>query len=312
MRQKLTNEIVDQRLIKENRNIKRLENIEGSAKKRKWQCLIENCKHIWEASPNNILNAKNGCPKCADTRLTNDIVDQKLKNENRNIILLENYINAKTKRKWQCLICRYIWRATPDSILIINSGCPKCAGNIKLTNEDIDRRLIERNIKRLNDVNGTHLIYEWQCLICEYMWKTTAHSILNGHKTDCPNCYLRKNEKLIGKILNKLEYSFVMQKNIRDFNPNENKSYRFDYYLNDFNIAIEYNGIGHYKPTQWFGAISKEQAELNFINQQKRDEYKRTFCENHHIKLIEIDGRKYKDKKLEKYIIDSLSIKGII
>ena len=83
-------------------------------------------------------------------KLTNEVVDQKL--IGRNIKRLDNYVGGHSPINWLCLIdtCNYVWPARPTDILNSNkSGCPECAGNIKLNNEIIDQRLKDRNIKRL-------------------------------------------------------------------------------------------------------------------------------------------------------------------
>jgi hypothetical protein len=55
----LTDEIIDQRLI--GRNIIRLEGSQGSSKKIKFKCLIDD--HEWNTKPSIILSGK-GCPNC--------------------------------------------------------------------------------------------------------------------------------------------------------------------------------------------------------------------------------------------------------
>src|ERR1019366_7052444 len=128
----LTNEEVDHKLLSENRNIKRIGNISGNKNNIEWQCLIIGCNHIWKAKPNNVLNAKNGCPKCArNFSLTNEIVDLRL--IGRNIKRLDNIISSETKHKWECLIenCSYIWSAMPRSVLGTKNGCSKCNCNFQ-------------------------------------------------------------------------------------------------------------------------------------------------------------------------------------
>ena len=66
------------------------------------------------------------------------------------------------------------------------------------------------------------------------------------------------------------------------------KSLRFDFYLLDYNLCIEYQGVQHYKLIQKFG------GEEDFKNRQLRDQVKRDFCKNNKIELLEIS---YVDKK---------------
>jgi hypothetical protein len=171
------------------RTIKKLGNyINGKTKIQFW-CLVYDCGYIWESSPDSILNGKKGCPKCAKViKLTNDEVDSRL--IGRKIKRLGDIINNHTKILWSCLynICGHSWLATPKSILNRNSGCPKCAGCLRLTNEEVDKRLEGRNIKRLTDIIGAAKKMDFRCLICNYIWTTCPASILNSRKTGCPRC----------------------------------------------------------------------------------------------------------------------------
>lgn len=300
---KLTNEEVDLILI--SRNIKRLDNItNGNNKtKRKWECLIENCKYIWVSTLCNIVNNKSGCIQCAkQVELTNEIVDQRLKDNIRSIKRIGDIIDTRTKIDWECLICLYIWFAAPQDVLgNKKTGCPKCANRIKLTNKDVDLKLLIENIniKRMGDYITAKIKIPWQCLICQYIWLAAPRSIFN-EKTGCPNCSRHKNEKLIGAIFEELNINFERQKYIKDFNKLETKKYKPDFYLKDFNTFIEYNGIQHYKPIS-FGKNQKN-TEAEFIKRQYRDKYVENFCISNNINIIWIDGRKYKGEKLKKYI----------
>lgn len=57
------------------------------------------------------------------------------------------------------------------------------------------------------------------------------------------------------------------------------KKLPFDFYLNDFNIIIEYDGIQHFKPSF---------NEKEFKNIKVNDEIKNKFCKDNNIKLIRI------------------------
>jgi hypothetical protein len=190
MRPKLTNEIIDYRLLCNKRNIKRIGNYIDNKTPILFQCLVENCKYQWMARPYNILN-KRGCPQCVGlVRLTDQIIDERLKNTT--IKRIGKYINCKTPIDFQCLIecCKYIWMACSNNILNNNTGCPKCAGNAKLNNKEIDIRLIGRSIIRLDDYNGIMNPIHFQCLIdnCKYIWLTAPDVVLN-QKSGCPACY---------------------------------------------------------------------------------------------------------------------------
>jgi very-short-patch-repair endonuclease len=302
---KLTNEIVDARLFE--RNIKKLDSYSNNRTKIHFQCMVNDCGHIWFALPVSILNNNTGCPKCAKhIRLTNEIIDSRLLN--RNIKRIGSYINDLTKINFKCLIegCNYNWYAKVNDIINGGHGCPNCAGQVSLTDEIIDKRLINRDIKRIgtfNKNNKNKIMF--QCLKdnCLFCWLASPHHILYL-ESGCPKCRAFKNEQCIFNLLKENNIDFEYQYCIRNINYKE-KQYKFDFYIKSKNIAIEYNGIQHYRPV-CFGGISIKRAEYNFNKQQTRDIYIKQFCNDNNIKLISIDGREFYKSKLEVYIIKEL------
>ena len=61
----------------------------------------------------------------------------------------------------------------------------------------------------------------------------------------------------------------------------------FDFYLDDYNIAIEYDGTQHYFPTAFF-TRDEEAAKENFEYVKSHDKIKTKYCEDNGIKLIRI------------------------
>src|SRR5690606_10483275 len=108
----------------------------------------------------------------------------------------------------------------------------------------------------------------------------------------CLKCR-HKNEALIGDILNKFNISYVFQQYIKT----DVLNFKFDYWLPEYNLVIEYNGEQHYKPVR-FGNMSEEEAVINFNKQQIRDDFLRQWCKTNDIILLEIDGRKYQREEL--------------
>lgn len=187
MHEKLTNKIVDDRLITFHRSLTRIGDVAGATTPIEWDC--DKHHHRWVATPNNILNGGTGCPLCSGkSKLTNKKIDQRLKENNRTIIRLGNTINGSTPIKWKCK-CHYTWAATPDNILNKGTGCPLCSGHLEQTNEVIDKRLREsdRSIIRIGNVINIHTPIHWQCTICFHMWEAAPTKILNSG-TGCNRC----------------------------------------------------------------------------------------------------------------------------
>lgn len=76
---------------------------------------------------------------------------------------------------------------------------------------------------------------------------------------------------------------------------------KLDFYLPEYNIAIECQGIQHYKPID-FARKGKEWAEKLFFDNKKRDLLKKELCDKNKVKLLYF---KYNDKinKLKQKIV---------
>jgi len=180
---RLTNEQVDGRLI--NRNIRRLTEYVNSYTQVEWECIP--CGHKWFTKLSNILDRNTGCPKCSNCfPLTNEDIDQKL--VGRNIKRVDSITNVDTPLAWRCLVCDHTWNTSPANILNRKTGCPKCAGNIRLTNDSVDQQLVGRNITRIDDIVNSHRKIQWKCLLCNNEWSSSPTNILNN-KSGCPNCF---------------------------------------------------------------------------------------------------------------------------
>src|ERR1022692_2254909 len=94
----------------------------------------------------------------------------------------------------------------------------------KLTNEIIDQKLIGRNIKRLESYINSSTKINFQCLIDNFIWKTTPAHILDNR--GCPKC--------AGKILltNDIIDQRLLGRNIK----------RLDNYINN-KISINFQCI---------------------------------------------------------------------
>lgn len=79
-----------------------------------------------------------------------------------------------------------------------------------------------------------------------------------------------------------------------------------DCYSNKLRIAVEYNGIQHYKYVPFFHKNNEA-----FLNQKYRDYMKRQLCKENRITLIEVPyDVKISDIRL--YIINQLKMKGLL
>ena len=114
----LSKEIVNERIA--DRGIVLLGKYTNLGTKTLFQCDEE---HIWEASPGNVL-AGTGCAICSgNLQLTTKIVNDRI--AYRGIVLLDQYINNKTKLRFRCRE-GHVWETAPSNVLS-GRGCHTCA-----------------------------------------------------------------------------------------------------------------------------------------------------------------------------------------
>ena len=119
---KLTNEEYDLRLI--NFNLIRVDDYINSKTAIRHACV--HCKKIYKAKPKEILRISCDCIL--------KVTEYKIKIRSKNLELLENYKNIKTKLLHKCLKCNNSFSTTPKTVLQSKMGCPSCAGK-KFTEE---------------------------------------------------------------------------------------------------------------------------------------------------------------------------------
>ncbi len=130
---------------------------------------------------------------------------------------------------------------------------------------------------------GNDIPVKIKCKKCNNIFNQTPEKHLNS-KHGCPICKQSRGENKIKNILDKLNIDYEIQKRFDDCK--NILSLPFDFYLQDQNLLIEYNGIQHYKPIGYFG------GEKTFKDNFKKDKIKVDYCKNNNINLLIIS---YKD-----------------
>ena len=192
------------------------------------------------------------------------------------------YKNSKTK---VCIICPKhgeFWQ-TPNSHLN-GEGCELCYRPVHNTSSFIEEAIKIHGNKY--DYSKTEYIDSVTkvCIICpehgEFWQKPTVHI---NQKCGCPICNESHLERETRSYLvdNKIDFKYQKMFNWLGL-------MRLDFYLPNYNIAIECQGIGHFEPTD-FGGKGDEYARKTFNDTVKRDKLKKELCEKHNIKMVYID-----------------------
>jgi very-short-patch-repair endonuclease len=198
---------------------------------------------------------------------------------------LVKYVNNNIKIK---IICpkHGIFEQQPKSHLK-GHGCNLCAVLVNSDNLRYDTEEFIRLAKQVHDnrydytnvkYSGAHEKVTIRCNIHgDFEQKPNDH--LNN-STGCPVCKESKGEKFIREYLIKNQIKHMCQHKFdscRDI-----RILPFDFYLPEYNLCIEYDGIQHFKPVENFGGLD------GFESTKRRDIIKNKFCVDNHINLLRI------------------------
>lgn len=244
------------------------------------------CGYEWDVKPNSLLSGQ-GCPNCKKIMLskkqrkTHEQYLSDLAEINPEFEVLEEYKGNKTEILHRHKTCGYEWSVRPNNMLD-GQGCPNCRKIIKNGDEEYKKLLSELNSEfeslepyiRMNE----SILHRHKP--CGYEWKITPGDILCGY--GCPNCSKSKGEVEISNYLNKIKEPYEMYHTYEGLYGVGGGLLNYDFYLPKRNILIEFQGLQHEKPVEYFGGQEK------FEIQQEHDKRKREYAKEHNIELLEI------------------------
>jgi hypothetical protein len=174
-------------------------------------------------------------------------------------------------------------------------GCPKCNFDQMAKDRAMGKEVFIYKAKELfgekydyskvEYINGQKNVF----LICPVHgeFEVTPNNHLSK-KSGCPICNESKLESELASILDKQNVKYERQKRFRWLGKQS-----LDLYLPEHNIAIECQGIQHFKPVDFAGKGEKW-ANKSFQEIKKRDDIKLKKCLNFNIKMIYvIDNEEY-------------------
>lgn len=157
-------------------------------------------------------------------------------------------------------------------------GCQKCA--VESITYDTETFIKKAKLRHGNKYNYSKTNYTYSK--CHVIITCPKHGdfkqIANEHlcRTGCPVCSSSRGEKLLYIILKNNNIDFVQQYKLG------NTNYRYDFYLPELDTLIEYDGIQHFEPVEYFGGMSR------FLEVKANDELKNTLALTHNKKLLRV------------------------
>lgn len=206
-----------------------------------------------------------------------------------------NYVNQSTYVELYCNNHNDYFKVNPHRHLLKDKlvGCSYCYGSYeyKDTND-----WIEKNVSKelLEKYDFSHAVYKGKDVPMEIICKEHGSfwrypSFIKKGTIVCEKCSKSYFEEIICDILSKYNVNFIEQCGRENFNWLDRL--KLDFYLLDYNIAIECQGRQHFG----FGGWSKDENKLSefFKEYKKRDERKKKLCKDNDINLIYFLNEKY-------------------
>jgi len=178
----------------------------------------------------------------------------------------------------------------------LNSGCgcrycaaERCSLRLTHTKEEFvkDSMRIHKNKDGTPKYGYENVIYKGNDIPVDItcythgVFKQTPSSHKSGN--NCPVCMSSAPERRIYMYLKKLNIDFIKEYKIPGYN------YRYDFYLKDLNLLIEYDGAQHFKKTHYtFGGVKNKDPEKALKERQDRDRLKDKIAEENNYLLSRI------------------------
>lgn len=243
------------------------------------------CENIFYASWSNIKRMSGFCKECVNKKRISSYeyiqnkINEIYKDNCYELIHIDDlYLKIKHNN------CNNVFLVRKDHFFN-GQGCKIC--NLKnrnfgqLSNDEFLNRLYKYldEYDILTEYKNNHTFVEIKCKKCNNIFKKTPYHIYE-RGIYCPICNGSKGEQYIEKYLKLNDIYFIPQYRFNDCV--DKKKLSFDFYLPNFNICIEYQGIQHYEPIEYFG------GKKSFETQIYHDLIKRNYCKCNGIYLIEI------------------------
>lgn len=237
-------------------------------------------------TPNSLLKGC-GCRKCYEEtiskrcRKTEKQFIEEMKEKFGDIYDFSQVKYVTNKDKVDVFCKKHgLFKIRPND-LVCGYGCPKCghertkAKLSKTTEEFISQSNIIHNFKytylKTSYVNEKEKV----CITCPIHGDFLQIPIHHLHGHGCPKCKSSKIEREIELFLVKNHIQFEFQKQFKWLRTNK-RIQLLDFYLTEYNIAIECQGIQHFKPVDF---ASKGHEKQCFEITRLRDKNKFKLCE---------------------------------
>lgn len=270
------------------------------------------CGNIYEVSPDSFLHGSR-CPECSKNHKKST---QQFKAEVCDLVgdeytVLCEYKGARIKIKMKHNKCDYEYKVEPNAFLH-GRRCPKCSSkaNVKhrtKTNQEFKQEvynLVGDEYKLVSKYYNAKTKVKLLHKKCGKNYSVRPNDFIHNHnRCNCESNY--KNENKIANYLDNYNIEYSRQKT---FPWLKFKDYQFlDFYLPDYNLAIEYDGEQHFQAVRRSIKEDNQTIQNRLKENQLRDRNKNKLCYQHGIKVLRIPY--WKKNNIESILNKELNIK---
>lgn len=213
------------------------------------------------------------------------------------------YINSTTPMS---IICHnhnepFEFQLSYNEIMSGKRMCSRCANKLVFTEDFIEKATkIQGDLYDYSQVDyqGSKIKVKIFCKKHEKYFLQTPNAHLRG--SGCPICKTSKGNKYIFNVLKENEINFINEYRFEDCI--DERPLPFDFYLPDYNLVIEYDGIEHFEPVNFGSETVTLEKAFEYVH--RHDKMKNEYCERNNIGIIRIG---YKEN-LEERMKDILSL----
>ena len=261
-----------------------------------WKCLCDCGNEHFVTSANLKSGSVKSCGKCS---LTNENKTKTLEYRVpvkgdiiNNWEIIEKLDEKKDKYylyKCKCIKCGTIKKKKITEIKQSKSFCDQCR-RIDRTGNKYEKL----TVLKLDQERTTSRKTFWICQCeCGNIVSVNSSNLESGNTKSCGCLNFSLGEEKIKTILQQHNIKYETQKTFNSCRfIDTNALARFDFYLPDYNILIEYDGIQHFKKTGYG----------NLQETQTRDLFKTNWCKDNNITLIRIPYTQYDNITLEQLL----------
>ena len=255
----------------------------------------QKCNQIYKKSWHSFTSGSR-CGLCSPSKKkTIDEIKTFIENKGDSLVSIE-YKNCHDKLDIQCGNCNTIFNMSYSLYKI--SNCPKCAiitrsNKLKLSQEYVSEYIKSYDDKLISQYIDMNSKLEIECGYCNNIFKM-SFGVYKHDNCRCQCTSMSRGERIIKEYLIKNNISYVTQKSFPDCK--RKLALKYDFYLPDSDILIEFDGEIHFKSINVLG------GDKTLKNRRESDIIKNIYCIKNNKNMLRIS---YNHIKIIGKIIDT-------